>query len=137
VVDDNIDFGEFLSLLLAHQGYVVRTATSGQQCLDEVRQQRPDLIVLDVMMPQMDGIEVCRRLKQDEVSTPVFLLTAKDDLATRTKAIELAVSEFLAKPVNIEDFLTRVGAQCKVRQWDQELDAALPVNAQDGSQFRQ
>jgi DNA-binding response OmpR family regulator len=95
-----------------------------------VRLEPIDLVILDVMMPQMDGLTVCRELKQLRPALPVILLTAKDDMATRAAAMTLGVSEFLAKPVNIVDFLTRVRTQHDNRQWDEELNATLSASAE-------
>jgi PleD family two-component response regulator len=128
IVDDNRDFVEFIRLLLAHHGYAVRSAFSGRECLECVRLEPVDLVILDVMMPQMDGLTVCRELKQLRPALPVILLTAKDDMTTRAAAMALGVSEFLAKPVNITDFLTRVRTQHDSRQWDEELNATLSAS---------
>jgi DNA-binding response OmpR family regulator len=129
LVDDNRDFIEFLKYLLSHRGFDVQCVYGGTECLDAVRRQNFDLVILDVMMPKMDGLTVCRELKKFAPSLPVFLLTAKDDLSTRAAAIELGASEFLAKPVNIEDFITRVRTQCHISQWDKSLDDALAAKA--------
>jgi DNA-binding response OmpR family regulator len=129
LVDDNRDFVEFLKYLLSHRGFDVHCVYSGAECLDAVRRQNFDLVILDVMMPKMDGLTVCRELKKFAPSLPVFLLTAKDDLATRAAAIELGASEFLAKPVNIEDFITRVRTQCHISQLDKSLDDTLAAKA--------
>jgi DNA-binding response OmpR family regulator len=126
VVDDNRDFVEFVKFLLAHHGFTVRWAFSGPECLESVRREPVDLVVLDVMMPKMDGLTVCRELKKFLPALPVILVTAKDDLATRAAAMTLGVSEFLAKPVNIDDFLTRVRAQSRIAQWGKDLESALP-----------
>lgn len=131
VVDDNPNLVEFVRLLLTHHGFSVRTALSGRECLERLRGETIDLVVLDVMMPQMDGLTVCRELKQLYPSLSVMLLTAKDDLATRAAAMALGVSEFLAKPVNIDDFLTRVRTQCNNRQLDDELNATLSAQVND------
>lgn len=130
IVDDNHDLVEFLRILLRHHGFTVSTAFSGRQCLDRVRAEPIDLVVLDVMMPQMDGLTVCRELKRLHPALPVMLLTAKDDLATRAAAMTLGVSEFLTKPVNIDDFLARVRTQYDNRQWDEEL-ATLSADVAD------
>ena len=129
IVDDNRDFVEFLKYLLSHRGFDVHCAYSGAECLDRVRAQNFDLVILDVMMPKMDGLTVCRELKKISPALPIFLLTAKDDLATRAAAIELGASDFLAKPVNIEDFVTRVRTQCDISQWDKSLETALAAKA--------
>ena len=125
IIDDNRDFVEFLNLLLSHDGFAVRCAVSGADGLERVRDHAIDVVILDVMMPKMDGLTVCRELKRIRPSLPVILLTAKDDIATRAEAMSLGASEFLAKPVNVEDLLTRVRTQCQMTQWDKELDKVM------------
>jgi two-component system, OmpR family, response regulator MprA len=130
IVDDNRDFVEFLKFLLSHDGFNIRWAFNGPDALKSARDQTVDLVILDVMMPKMDGLTVCRELKRLRPSLPVILLTAKDDIATRTSAMNLGVSDFLAKPVNIEDFLTRIRTQRQVAQWDKNLNEACAPTAQ-------
>ncbi len=125
IVDDNRDFVDLIQHLLEHHGFAAQCAYSGAECLEIVRRQNIDLVILDVMMPKMDGLSVCRELKSIAPALPVFLLTAKDDLATRAAAMEFGASEFLAKPVNIEDFLTRVRTQCHISHWDKNLATTL------------
>jgi DNA-binding response OmpR family regulator len=125
IVDDNRDFVEFLKFLLSHEGFNIRCSFSGPDALQSVRDQAVDLVILDVMMPKMDGLTVCRELKQMRASLPVILLTAKDDIATRITAMNLGASDFLAKPVNIEDLLTRVRTQCQISQWEKSLELAF------------
>ncbi|MBI2530618.1 MAG: response regulator, partial [Deltaproteobacteria bacterium] len=81
----------------------------------------------------MDGLEVCRELKRIAPSLPVILLTAKDDLATRAIAMALGVSEFLAKPVNIEDFLTRVRTQLSICECEKSIDSAISTIATESN----
>jgi len=130
IVDDNKDLVEFLKVLFTHNGYEVCCAYNGLDGLAEVRRQPVDVVVLDVMMPKMDGLQVCAELKQIKPTPPVILLTAKDDLATRSAAMALGVSEFLAKPVNIEDLLTRVRTQCNASQWDKSNQSAVEHSEQ-------
>jgi DNA-binding response OmpR family regulator len=125
IVDDNRDFVDLIKHLLDHHGFAAQCAYSGAECLEIVRREKIDLVILDVMMPKMDGLTVCRELKNIAPELPVFLLTAKDDLATRAAAMKFGASEFLAKPVNIEDFLTRVRTQCQISHWDKNLATAL------------
>ena len=125
IVDDNRDFVDLIKHLLDHHGFAALCAYSGAECLEIVRRQNIDLVILDVMMPKMDGLTVCREIKSIAPALPVFLLTAKDDLATRAAAMEFGASEFLAKPVNIEDFLTRVRTQCQISHWDKNLTTTL------------
>ncbi|MBI3301547.1 MAG: response regulator [Deltaproteobacteria bacterium] len=99
VVDDNPDTVDLVSRYLSWQGMVAVPAYSGQQCLEQVRQGAVDVIVLDVMMPGMDGLEVCAALQQmaSARATSIILLTACDDRETRLAGIKLGVSDFLRK----------------------------------------
>ena len=122
VVDDNKGVLEFLLLLLTKHGLSAVGASSGSECLDIVKSERVDLIILDVMMPVMDGLQVCQELKKIRPSLPVILLTARDDMMTRAAAMELGVSEFVAKPVNNRDLLNRVRTQLRSLEWDKVAD---------------
>lgn len=125
VVDDNAEMVEFLSLYLSQHGLRVLPAYSGGQCLDIASQELVDLVVLDVMMPGMNGIETCKALKALPTlrSIPVFFLTAKDDQNTRLAGIELGICEFLTKPIRGRELLERIQTQLAVRHWERELDA--------------
>jgi DNA-binding response OmpR family regulator len=111
IVDDNKAVLEFLLLLLSKHGLSVIGASNGNECLDIVKKQPVDLIVLDVMMPVLDGLQVCHELKNIIPAIPIILLTARDDMTTRAAAMDLGVSEFVAKPVNNRDLLSRVQMQ--------------------------
>jgi DNA-binding response OmpR family regulator len=113
VVDDNKGVLEFLLLLLSKHGLAVVGASSGSECLAIVNSRPVDLIILDVMMPAMDGLQVCEELKKTHPAIPIILLTARDDMMTRAAAIDLGVSEFVAKPVNNRDLLSRVRTQLR------------------------
>jgi DNA-binding response OmpR family regulator len=117
VVDDNKCVLDFLLLLLSKHGLSVIGASSGKECLNIVESRTVDLIILDVMMPTMDGLEVCRELKKITPEVPIILLTARDDMTTRAAAMELGVSEFVAKPVNNQDLLNRVRMQLRNLEW--------------------
>jgi DNA-binding response OmpR family regulator len=122
VVDDNHDVVDILTRLLTRHGLTAVGAYSGKECLTVVRSRPVDVIVLDVMMPEMDGLEVCQELKQMSSSIPVILLTAKDDMATRAAGMELGVSEFVVKPINNRDLLARIQTQIDTRQWERDID---------------
>jgi DNA-binding response OmpR family regulator len=124
IVDDNKDAVDIIARLLAQHGLTALRAYSGQECLELVRDNAVDVIVLDVMMPGMDGLEVCRHLKQVAPMPPIILLTAKDDMATRSAGMALGVSEFVVKPVNNRDLIARIKTQLSTRQWERELDQA-------------
>jgi DNA-binding response OmpR family regulator len=122
VVDDNKGVLEFLVLLLSKHGLSVRAASSGNECLEIVKRRSVDLVILDVMMPVMDGLQVCQELKRISPSIPIILLTARDDMMTRAAAMDLGVSEFVAKPVNNQDLLNRVRMQLRNLEWDKTAD---------------
>ena len=125
VVDDNKAVLEFLLLMLTKNGFNAIGASSGRECLRRIQSEQVDLIILDVMMPVMDGLEVCRELKKLAVSAPIVLLTARDDMMTRAAAMDLGVSEFVAKPVNNNDLISRVRTQLRSLEWDKETDQAV------------
>lgn len=126
VVDDNPDVREILSRNLERAGYRVITASGGQECLDVVRCRPVDVILLDVMMPNMDGLTVCRELKTIEhgATIPVILVTAKDDVDTRAAGMRLGVSEYITKPVNMNELHTRLQSQLHAREIRRKLDDA-------------
>jgi len=130
LIDDNKDFVEFLKFLLSHHGYDLYTAHSGPEGLAKLQAHPVDLVILDVMMPNMNGLEVCAEIRRLNSSLPVILLTAKDDLATRSAAIRIGASEFIAKPVNVDDLLTRVRTQCHVSEWDKSIESAMKATEQ-------
>ncbi|HUK42258.1 MAG TPA: response regulator [Candidatus Acidoferrales bacterium] len=125
VVDDNKGVLDFLLLLLSKHQLTGIGASSGAQCLEIVQNRRIDLIILDVMMPVMDGLEVCQQLKKIAPSIPVILLTARDDMMTRAAAMDLGVSEFVAKPVNNRDLLNRVRTQLRSLELGKANDQAF------------
>ena len=123
IVDDDPHTLEILSRWLAREGYVTVRADSGPACLESLAQERIDVIVLDVMMPGMDGLQVCERLRANEDwrPIPVVLLTAKDDIETRSRGMSLGVSEYLTKPINKLELLTRLRAQINSRELARRL----------------
>lgn len=138
VVDDHPEVVDILSYLLKRNGHNVLAAYNGSDCLEIVQAQHVDVVILDVMMPKMDGLTVCAELKQLAPSLPVILLTARDDMQTRAKGMMLGVSEFVVKPINNRDLLARVQTQIHTRQWEREIDqtsatieAPAPVRPSD------
>jgi signal transduction histidine kinase/response regulator RpfG family c-di-GMP phosphodiesterase len=110
VVDDNPDLRNYVSHVLQHQGYHVRTAQSGELALELVETDAPDLILTDLMMPGLSGIDVIQRLRADERfhSTPIILLTAKVDDETRISGVEQGADAYLGKPFNDRELLAEV-----------------------------
>jgi DNA-binding response OmpR family regulator len=123
IVDDDPNAVEILTRMLEREGYDCVSAASGAAALQLVRAQAVDVILLDVMMPEMDGLQVCERLRQDSElrQIPVILLTAKDDMETRSRGMALGVSEYLTKPVNKRELFLRIGAQVHSRELNRKL----------------
>lgn len=126
VVDDDEDSRRLLAHLLERKGYAVVLADGGASAISTLAKEEVDVVVLDVMMPIMDGFAVCRELKKSPgtASVPVILLTARDDMETRATGMKLGVSDFLAKPVNKEELYVRVRTQLEGRQRARELEKA-------------
>jgi len=112
VVEDETALRETLAYNLTRQGYQVETAGDGQAALDLARKHRPDLIVLDLMLPVLDGFEVLRILRQ-ETSVPMLILTARDDEIDRVIGLELGADDYIVKPFSMREFLARVKAQLR------------------------
>jgi DNA-binding response OmpR family regulator len=126
VVDDDEDSRRLLAHLLERKGYSVVLADGGPAAISTLEKTEVDVVVLDVMMPIMDGFAVCRELKksQSTASVPVILLTARDDMETRATGMKLGVSDFLAKPVNKEELYVRIRTQLEGRQRARDLEKA-------------
>ena len=116
VVDDDLFNLKLLKTQLVVEGHAVRTASSGEEALVAVAEQMPDLIVLDVMMPGIDGFEVARRLKADSRSRsiPIIMVTALEDNESRLKGLEMGAEDFLTKPVNRTELQMRVKNLLKI-----------------------
>ena len=123
VVEDEPALQETLEYNLSRQGYKVNVVGDGQAALDMARNDQYDLIVLDVMLPILDGFEVCRILRQ-EMNVPILMLTARDDEIDRVIGLEMGADDYLTKPFSMREFLARVKAQLRrVRLIRQELSA--------------
>lgn len=129
VVDDHPSSRMTAVALLSVEGYDVIEADSGPAALEAVLTSNPDLILLDVMMPGMDGFEVCRRLKQDEQTrlTPVVFVTALDDRRARLKGIEAGGDDFLTKPFDQLELSARVKSLIRQKRLNEDLDHAEQV----------
>jgi two-component system cell cycle response regulator len=127
VVDDEAGNRELLEAILTEDGYRVEQAENGAGALAQATSAPPDLILLDLMMPGMNGFEVCQRLKHDPVtaSVPVIVVTALGQIHSKEAALASGADDFLTKPVGIEDLLARVRAMLKVRRIRQDLDRTL------------
>ena len=121
VVDDDPKITQLLRRALQLEGYDVRTAASGTDGLQEARIREPDLVILDILMPGIDGLEVCRRLRAAG-DIPILLLTAKDEIEDRVNGLDSGADDYLVKPFALEELLARVRALLR-RHEPAELDA--------------
>lgn len=126
VIDDDERLRELLSEYLSARGYEVLTASDGLRGLERLRGGAIELVVLDVMMPGMDGFEVCRRIRRDS-SVPVIMLTARGDDFDRIVGLELGADDYLGKPFNPRELLARMQAVLRRSQAPAEVDDALRV----------
>ncbi|GGL88441.1 DNA-binding response regulator [Nakamurella endophytica] len=110
VVDDEQTLAELLALALRYEGWEVRTAGDGAAAVTAARELRPDLVVLDVMLPDMDGLEVLRRLRNEFERTPVLFLTAKDAVEDRIAGLTAGGDDYVTKPFSIEELVLRLRA---------------------------
>lgn len=110
LIEDDEGIVRFLRRALSYEGYVVEVATSGEEGLEKARAEKPDLIILDVMLPGIDGFEVCRRLRAEDVSTPVLMLTARTAVQDRVEGLDMGADDYLVKPFQLEELLARMRA---------------------------
>jgi len=112
IVDDEATLQETLSYNLIKQGYEVVSASDGLSAIQLARTEHPDLIILDIMLPGMDGLEVCRILRK-EMNTPVIMLTARDDEIDRVVGLEVGGDDYLTKPFSMHELIARVKAMLR------------------------
>jgi len=108
VVDDEQAVRESLRRSLLFNGYEVVLAEDGVEAMEVIEREQPDLIILDVMMPRMDGLEVCRTLRGDGYDRPILVLTARDGVADRVSGLDAGADDYLPKPFALEELLARV-----------------------------
>ena len=109
VVDDDTNICELLRLYLTKEGYQVTVANDGEEGLEKFNQVKPDMVLLDVMMPRMDGLEVCRRIRKAG-NTPVMMLTAKGETFDKVLGLELGADDYMVKPIDVDELLLRIEA---------------------------
>ncbi len=127
IVDDNQQNCELIEAYLAAEPVDVAMAFDGQEAIDKVPEFKPDLILLDIMMPRMSGYEVCKHLKQNAATKdiPILMVTALNEMGDIEKAVNAGCDDFLTKPVNRLELTTRVRSLLRVRQLTNERDRLL------------
>ncbi len=112
IVEDEKKLARYLELELNHEGYQIKVANDGREALNQHEQWQPDLIVLDLMLPQLSGIEVCRRIRQSD-GLPIIMLTAKDDISDKVMGLDMGADDYMTKPFAIEELLARIRVALK------------------------
>ena len=127
VVDDDPNIAHLVKLYLEKEGYAVRVVTRGDEAVQAFRQENPALVVLDVMLPGLDGWEVCRQIRKQH-NTPIIMLTAKDDTFDKVLGLELGADDYVTKPFETKELVARVKAVLRRSTPETEADPALHFN---------
>lgn len=127
IADDNPQNAELLEAHLDGTGYETRIAANGEETLAAARDWKPDVLLLDVMMPKMSGFEVCKRLRSDALTKDigVIIVSALDQVADIERAVDAGTEDFLTKPINKTELLLRVRALLDARQQTSEVERGL------------
>ena len=113
VVEDEPSLQETLAYNLQKQGYTVETAGDGRAALETARRLKPDLILLDIMLPLLDGVEVCKTLRREGSQASIIMLTARDDEIDRVVGLEIGADDYVTKPFSMRELIARVKAQMR------------------------
>ena len=129
IVDDIVGNARLVESLLAPDGHTVRTAGGGAEALQLIQADPPDLVLMDVLMPNVDGFEACRAIKQDPSTRliPVVLVTALDNTVTRLRGLEAGADDFVTKPFNAPELRARVRSLLRIKRYTDDLDTAESV----------
>ncbi|MBF4996549.1 response regulator transcription factor [Nocardia aobensis] len=131
VVDDDRAVRESLRRSLTFNGYSVELAVDGVDALEKVSASRPDALVLDVMMPRLDGLEVCRRLRSTGDDLPILVLTARDSVSERVAGLDAGADDYLPKPFALEELLARLRALLRRTTADPATDSSETMRFAD------
>jgi len=121
IVEDEVKIARFVTLELEHEGYEVRAAHDGRSGLELCENWQPDLMILDLMLPQLSGIEVCRRIRQHS-DVPIIMLTAKDDVSDKVMGLDMGADDYMTKPFAIEELLARIRVNLRKHRLDRMQD---------------
>ena len=123
IVEDEKDIVEMIEYNLKKEGYTISSVLNGEQAISLAKKERPDLIILDLMLPDIDGFEICRRLKNNEITVqiPIIMLTAKSREADKVAGLELGADDYLTKPFSPRELIARI--RTILRRWE----APLPI----------
>jgi DNA-binding response OmpR family regulator len=131
LVDDEPSIIQLARLYLEREGFRTVTANDGEAALDKVARERPALVVLDVMLPKLDGFEVCRRLRASRDATAILMLTARDEDIDKILGLELGADDYLTKPFNPRELVARVKAILRRGERSLNADGVAPIHLGD------
>ncbi len=125
IVDDNKENIDLIAYFLKPQNYTLVTAMDGLEALEKVEKERPDIILLDIMLPKMDGFQVCERLKKDPATRfiPIIMITALKELKDKIRGLEVGADDFISKPFENVELLTRVKSLLRIKKYHDELES--------------
>jgi len=133
IVEDELTLQETLAYNLKHQGYVVETTNNGLEAIQKAKEIQPDLILLDIMLPGMDGFEVCRVIRRD-MNVPILMLTARDDEIDRVVGLEVGADDYLTKPFSMRELIARIKALLRRVRMMKDMNTAS-LGAQEKYEF--
>ena len=124
IVEDEKKLARYLQLELMHEGYDIRVANDGRSAIEQHEAWGSDLILLDLMLPELSGIEVCRRIRQHD-DVPIIMLTAKDDVSDKVMGLDMGADDYMTKPFAIEELLARIRVALKRHSSEREGGARV------------
>lgn len=118
IVEDEQKIARFLEMELRHEGFTAAKEENGLQALDRIVQEDYDLVLLDIMLPGMDGITICRRVRELGINVPIIMLTAKDSIEDKVQGLDIGADDYVTKPFAMQELLARIRAALRKRQAD-------------------
>ena len=110
IVEDERRIARFLQIELEHEGFETETESNGKRAFEKIAQENFDLVLLDIMLPEMDGIEICRKVRELPDDVPIIMLTAKDDLEDKVTGLDIGANDYMTKPFAVPELLARIRA---------------------------
>jgi DNA-binding response OmpR family regulator len=135
VVEDEIDIASFIEAELTFEGYLVTVSHDGMDGLTQARRINPDLIILDRMLPKLDGLELCKRIRQNS-DVPILMLTAMDEIEDKVKGLDSGANDYISKPFSLLELLARIRAQLRLKKSPEKtihefLDLSLDTSTRE------
>jgi two-component system OmpR family response regulator len=132
IVEDDVNLLETLKYNLLKEGYDIVTTSDGEQAIEAARREKPDLLILDIMLPKINGFEVCRILRK-EMTIPILMLTAKADETDKIVGLEIGADDYMTKPFSIRELLARVHAMLRRIKMTEANSSVKPISIKIGN----